>query len=142
LSLPPVWQFQTAIFFDKITKKRVQFRQKVGNKSDTEPELGINDCKCQIHEEIFEDLRFFTRGFLQKNCVKQTKTLVRKTIKTKPITACFDQCQNFTVQRWEGGLETPFLLFMFHNLKDPETIIYPSGKSGCHAIHARPPSGE
>jgi len=69
LSLPPVWQFQTAIFFDKITKKRVQFRQKVGNKSDTEPELGINDCKCQIHEEIFEDFKIFHEGiFAEKLC--------------------------------------------------------------------------
>jgi len=47
----------------------VQFRQKVGNKSDTEPELGINDCKCQIHEEIFEDFKIFHEGiFAEKLC--------------------------------------------------------------------------
>lgn len=69
-----VWQFQTAIFFDKITKKRVQFRQKVGNKSDTEPELGINDRKCQIHEEIFEDFKIFHEGiFAEKLCQTNQK---------------------------------------------------------------------
>jgi hypothetical protein len=46
----------------------------------------------QISEIVFEDFFNFSRqDFYEKNCVKLTRIFVRKTIKTKPITACFDQ---------------------------------------------------
>jgi hypothetical protein len=57
---------------------------------------------CQIREIIFEDFFDFSRqDFYEKNCVKPTRIFVRRTIKTKPITACFDQ-------HWMGYNSAPF----------------------------------
>ena len=47
----------------------MQFRQTVGNKPDPKPEMWINNRKCQIREEIFEDFEIFHDGiFAEKLC--------------------------------------------------------------------------